>query len=327
MIYKDFQATDFESIPKGEKINARVLDFENNKHLKAFVFSEKAGVYSCLLPVNDTKSKLPELSGILIHYEQFKMPASEMRWHVLIECRTKAYLVNFTEILKEIISELDKGKSDTVKCLHLVISKWRHFLSVPSSEILSEENILGLLGELLLLKTLIDAFKADAISYWAAERGEEDFFINNRVIEVKATLKEKHEHVINGIDQLLILKGKNKFILSLLFLKSENDFDFNLPHVINQCVESLSDFPPALDLFFSKLKLRGYDHRDSNLYLKHNYKLYKGGYFEVNESFPRLTNHELIQPLNSRISKVRYTIDMEGLPNKDFLTTPINDLV
>jgi hypothetical protein len=327
MIYKDFQATDFESIPKGEKINARVLDLENNAHIKAFVFSEKNGVYSCLLPVKDTKSKLPELNGILIQYEQFKMAESEMRWHVLIECRTKAYLVNFTEILKEIISELDKGKSDTVKCLHLVISKWRHFLSVPSSEILSEENIIGLLGELLLLKTLIGTFKDDAISYWAAERGEEDFLINNKVIEVKATLKEKHQHIINGIDQLLILKGKNKFILSLLFLKSENDFDLNLPQLINQCVDNLSDFPPALDIFFSKLKLRGYDHRDSNLYLKHNYKLYKGGYFEVNESFPKLTNNELIQPLNSRISKVRYSIDMEGLPNKDFLSTPINNLI
>ena len=84
MIYKDFQASDFESIPKEEKINARVLDLENNEQLKAFVFSEKAGVYSCLLPVNDTKSRLPELKGLIIQYEQFKMPATEIRWYVLI---------------------------------------------------------------------------------------------------------------------------------------------------------------------------------------------------------------------------------------------------
>lgn len=164
MIYKDFRATDFESIPKGEKINARVLDLENNKDLKVFIFSEKVGIYSCLLPVSETNSKLPELNGLLIQYEQFKMPDSEMRWYVLIECRTTAYLVNFTEILKEIISELDKGKFDTVRCVYLVISKWRHFLSVPSSEILSEENITGLIGELLLLKRLLDAFDAEAIN-------------------------------------------------------------------------------------------------------------------------------------------------------------------
>jgi hypothetical protein len=327
MVYKDFQATDFESIPKGEKINARVLDLENNKRLKVFVFSEKNGVYSCLLPVADTKSKLPELNGLLIQYEQFKMPGSEMRWYILIECRTTAYLTNFTEILKEIISELDKDKFDTVKCVHLIISKWRHFLSVPTSEILSEENIIGLLGELLLLKNLLNAYDTEAVNFWVADRGEEDYIIANRVIEVKATLKEKHEHIINGIDQLLILPARTKIILSLLLIKSENELDFNLPHVISHCAESLADDPAALDSFYTKLKSRGYDLRDANLYLNHNYKLYKGGYFEVDESFPKLTKQQLSQPLHSRISKIRYTIDMEGLPNKDFISSSITEII
>jgi hypothetical protein len=327
MIYKYFQATDFEEIPKGEKINARVLDLENNKELKVLVFSEKVGVYSCLLPVSETSSKIPELKGLLIQYEQFKMPGSEMRWYVLIECRTNAYLVNFTEILKEIISELDKGKFDTIKCVHLVISKWRHFLSVPTSEILSEENIIGLLGELLLLKSLLNAYYAEAINFWVADRGEEDFIIADKVIEVKATLREKHEHIINGIDQLLILPGKSKIILSLLLVKTENEHDYNLPSIINQCAEYLADNPHALDSFYSKLKSRGYDYRDENLYFKYNYTLFKGGYFKVDESFPKLTNDELIQPLNSRINKIRYTIDMEGLPNKDFNTSLISEIV
>jgi hypothetical protein len=327
MIYKDFQATDFESIPKEEKINARVLDLENNKELKVFIFSEKAGIYSCLLPVTEISSKLPELNGLLIQYEQFKMPGSEMRWYVLIECRTAAYLLNFTEILKEIISELDKGKFDTVKCVYLVISKWRHFLSIPASEILSEENIIGLLGELLLLKRLLDAYDTEAINYWVANRGEEDFIKASKVIEVKATLREKHEHIINGIDQLLILPGRSKIILSILLIKSEKDNDLNLPRIIKQCAEYLAYNPSALESFYIKLKSRGYDHRDENLYLNHNYKLYKGGYFKIDESFPKLTNNELIQPLNSRISKIRYTIDMEGLPNKDFLLTELNDVI
>jgi hypothetical protein len=327
MIYKDFQATDFESIPKGEKINARVLDLINNKELKVFVFSEKVGVYSCLLPVSETSSKLPELSGLLIQYEQFKMPGSEMRWYVLIECRSTTYLVNFTEILKEIISEIDKNKFETIKCVNLVISKWRHFLSVPVLEILSEENIIGLLGELLLLISLLDAYYAEAIDFWVADRGEEDYIIADKVIEVKTTLKEKHEHIINGIDQLLVLPGRSKIILSLLLLKSENKQDFNLPRIINQCVEYLADNPYALDSFYSKLKSRGYDHRDENQYFNHKFKLFKGGYFEVDESFPKLTNDELIQPLNSRICKIRYTIDMEGLPNKDFKTSLISDII
>ena len=38
----------------------------------------------------------------------------------------------------------------------------------------------------------------------------------------------------------------------------------------------------------------------------------------------KLTTFELKQSLNSRISKVRYTIDMEGLDNLDFTRTDIN---
>lgn len=115
--------------------------------------------------------------------------------------------------------------------------------------------------------------------------------------------------------------------MSILLVKSENEYDFNLPRIISQCVEYLADDPGVLDAFYYKLKSRGYDHRDANLYFNHNYKLYKGGYFKVDESFPKLTNHELIQPLNSRLSKIRYTIDMEGLPNKDFLLTELSDVI
>jgi hypothetical protein len=327
MNYKDFNATDFKIIPKGEKLNARILELDNNKKISAFVFSEREGVYSCLLPVINTSSKLPELNGLLIQYEQFKMPGADLRWYVLIECKSEAYLVNFTEILKEIIGELDKNKFDTIKCVNLVISKWRHFLSVPTLGILSEDKIIGLLGELLFLRKLIDQYQFNAIEYWVAERGEEDFIFDNNVIEVKSTLKEKHEHIINGIDQLLIIPGRNKKILSLLLVKNENQSGFNLVDLINDCAEYFNINPSAMDSFFEKLKTRGYDHRDSNLYLIYNYNLFKGAFFDVENSFPKLTSSELRQPLNSRISKVRYTLDLEGLASTEFVATSMNQFL
>jgi hypothetical protein len=326
MNYKDFRAEDFLIIPQSDKINARILDLEENKSFKVFVFSEKAGVYSCLLPVNDTKTQLPEMKGLFIKYEQYKMPGSMMEWYVLIECRTEAYLVNFTEILKEIIGEIDKCKHETVKCIQLIISKWRLFLSTPKDELMKEEDIIGLIGELMMLEKLIVDFDINAINYWVADRGEEDIIKDDCVIEVKTTLKEKHEHVINGIDQLLIIPSRSKYILSILLVRSENGTNINLPFLVQNCSQKFAEYPDIIESFYRKLKLRGYDLRDTVFYHKYNYGFVKGGYFLVDDKFPSLTSSDLIQPLNSRISKVRYLLDIEGLINKDFVLTPIKEL-
>lgn len=326
MNYKLFKSEDFEAIPKGEKINARVLDLEKNKQIKVFVFREEEGIYSCLLPVHQTTEKLPELKGLNIQYQEFKMPGKEMCSYVLLECRIQAYLDNYTEILKEIIEELDNGKLNVVKCIDLVISRWRHFLSEPGRIILEEEEIIGLIGELLLLDKVIDEYHHDGIHYWVADRGEEDFIKTNKIIEVKSTLKEKHEHIINGIDQLLIIPETNKYILSLLFFKTNSENSITLPEIIGKCSEKISGNPQIVEAFLKKLKLRRYDLRDAKLYMDYKYKCLKGGYFYINDTFPKLTTSELRLPLNSRISKVRYTLDLEGLFNHDFFNTHIKNI-
>ncbi len=327
MNYKDLKPVDFELIPKGEKISARVLELDIKKDVKIFIFSEKASVYSCLLPVNSTLPKLPEINGLIIQYQLFGEAGSEKKNYILLECRSKAYLPNYTEILKEILSGYDIGNSELLKVINKIISKWRHFLAQPSSLILKEDEIVGLIGELMFLSKLINKNGADALTIWAAEGGEEDFINTRKVIEVKTTLKEKHEHIINGIDQLLVKPSRVKHILSLLISPSASEHSVSLPLKVKECADMFSEDPESYDLFFKKLKIRGYDARDYLQYLEYTYEYISGGYFNVDASFPKLTTDELAAPLNSRISKVRYLLDMEGLPNIDFLLTNLNEVI
>jgi hypothetical protein len=327
MNYKDLKPADFELIPKGEKISARVLELDIKKDFKIFIFSEKNNVYSCLLPVSTTLPKLPEINGLIIQYQLFGEAGSEKKNYILLECRSNAYLPNYTEILKEILAEYDKGNSELLKVINKIISKWRHFLAQPASLILNEDEIVGLIGELMLLSKLINKNGADALTIWAAERGEEDFISTGKVIEVKTTLKEKHEHVINGIDQLLVKPSRVKHILSLLISPSASEHSVSLPLKVKECADMFAEDPESYDLFFKKLKIRGYDARDYLQYLEYTYDYIRGSYFNVDASFPKLTTDELATPLNSRISKVRYSLDMEGLPNIDFLLTDLNEVI
>jgi hypothetical protein len=322
MDYRELKPEVFRGIPSIGGISARVLEYVNRTDLKAYVFSDRPGTYTCLLPVEDTLQELPAITGLDIRYAQFRMDGREMEWHVQVECRTEAYLANFTEIIREIMSEMDRDREvSVVPCVCLVIAKWRHFLSEPAIGIMSEEETVGLLAELMLLKRLIVGYGSSAEGFWIANRGEEDFVREDVAIEVKGSLKEKHEHVINGIDQLNVPNGSTRYVLSLLLVRSGDLAALNLPSLVEECKDGLSDSPAAVDSLFRKLRARGYDPRDSEGYLVYGYSFVKGGYFKVDDSFPKLTTRDLRNPLNSRISKVSYRVDMEGLPSMDFEST------
>lgn len=327
MNYKDLKPSDFELIPKGENITARTLELDIKKDFKIFIFTDKEGAYSCLLPIDSTLVKLPEINGLIIHYQLFGEAGSEKKNYILLECHSKAYLPSYTEIIKEIISEYDKGNSELLKVINKIISKWRHFFAQPVSLIMKEDEIVGLLGELMFLSKLIMVNNTAALTIWTAERGEEDFISTGKVIEVKTSLKEKHEHIINGIDQLLIEPGRVKHILSLLVIPSASEYAINLPTIVKECAEMFVENPGSYDLFFKKLKIRGYDARDYLQYLEFSYEYIRGGYFKVDSSFPKLTTDELAEPLSSRISKLRYSLDMEGLPSSDFLSTDLLEVI
>lgn len=327
MNYKDLKPTDFELIPRGEKITARVIDLDVKKETNIYIFSEKINVFSCLISVDTILPKLPEINGLKIEYQVFGETGLEEKNYILLECHSKSYLSNFTEIIKEILSEYDNQDFELIKVINRVIAKWRYFLAKPSNQILSEDKIIGLIGELMFLSKLILFYYEDSLNIWTANSGEEDFINHGKIIEVKTTLNEKHEHIINGIDQLLIKDGCEKQILSLLLTKSSNLNSISLPIIIDECAGNFVEDPENYDLFYKKLSYRGYDVRDNSEYLEYSYILNRGGYFNVDSSFPKLTKAELASQLNSRISKIRYTVDMEGLPCKDFRTTDLKVII
>jgi hypothetical protein len=102
--------------------------------------------------------------------------------------------------------------------------------------------------------------------------------------------------------------------------------ELTLPQLVNDISSVLSIYPNLVYLFYEKLKARKYDIRDSFYYEPYKYFIYRAGLFKVDDSFPKLTSKELSQPLNSRISKLSYLLDMEGLSNIDLLKVDFKKL-
>ncbi len=326
MNYKNLISDDFFKIPRGGKITARRLDLDKRVDSPVYVFSERPNVYQCILSSDETVSKLPDIAGLLIKHEAYNESGNELKHYILLECSSPGYLKQFTEVIKDVVSEFDNGSLTMAECVRRVIAKWRHFLSEPRSQILDEEEILGLIGELVLLKQLIKSHGPDSVEFWKAEEGEEDFAFKKVMIEVKASVQERHRHVINGIDQLRVLPGFQKYLLSLLFIRSTEQVEITLPSLVGEITSDLERFPMHVDTFFQKLKVRGYDIRDSQDYEAFCYVYARGGYFRIDENFPKLTSGSFAAPLSARISKIRYTLDLEGLDLLDFMKVEIYSL-
>jgi hypothetical protein len=328
MHYKELTSNNFAELPKGDRINARQLVPDIRKDTRIYIFRNASGSHSCLLQALKSNRKLPDIRGINIAYETFGKPDEVKIPFIHLECTMPAYNDNFTEIVREILADFDAGKDEMAKSTDKVIRKWKHFLSDPENALMNEDEILGLTGELMFLHKLIDAYGPESIKMWTADRGEEDFIWQDYVVEVKATLKERHEHIINGIDQLLVIAERIKYILSMLFIKSTSEnLQTTLPALIDDITAMLTEFPEEEELFYRKLKSRGYDARDAAGYLEYKYSMLKGGYFRVDESFPKLTTDELKAPLSPRISKVRYLADLEGLYNLNFNDTDVKTII
>ena len=94
------------------------------------------------------------------------------------------------------------------------------------------------------------------INCWVADSQPIDFSIQNNLIEVKTTLKDKHSHIINGLDQLKIIKSKSKYILSILVKKSDikTKDTLNLINCIEQIESKIAEEPEIKDIFYSKIK-------------------------------------------------------------------------
>ena len=145
---------------------------------------------------------------------------------------------------------------------------------------------MGLIGELILLNKLIDT-SVHNINYWVADTQSIDFSIQNNLIEVKTTLKDKHSHIINGLDQLKIIEGKNKYILSILVKKSDlkTSDTLNLLDYIEQIENKIAEDPEIQDIFYLKLKKVGYNEINRTKYTDYNFIVIDKLFYNVNENW------------------------------------------
>lgn len=190
---------------------------------------------------------------------------------------------------------------------------------------LTDEKEAGLLGELLLLRHVIDVIGEDAaIATWLGpESGEHDFGFEDFEAEVKTTRSEARVHVIGSETQLMPSPGRPLHLISIqLTLAGHGQDGFTLPQLVDEVRSRVEHSARALD---DRLESAGWQDEARDLYtLRFQYRS-RPRAFLVDELFPAITRPRLdeVVPQPVHVGSVSYRLDVTDFPFTD-APAPLN---
>ena len=293
-------------------VSARRIDHNHNldlfwarDHLGRYLF-----IYEFLYEGTFPKKSLSDLVGIETAYIPANRHTSTDRLVLLLNEQSNWEL--FFSLCNDLVQATQKEQTSisAVQTILRRLTRWHEFLKNSRRGLLSEEQIKGLIGELLFLKNhLIPEFGAgEAIDFWQGpEELPQDFNVNNAAIEVKCQSGATSPYVmITSANQLCPqLPEMFLFVVTLGKSTPETKNVINLPVLIEAIREDLqSENSGQIERFNDLLYMTGYI--DSDRYLDFSYLLTEEQMFQVTEGFPRICANDI----HCGIVKLAYSISL-----------------
>ncbi|MGB5157361.1 PD-(D/E)XK motif protein [Desulfobacterium sp. N47] len=299
--------------PPSKDVSARRIDHTHSldlfwardhfgRYLFVYEFSSEAESISNI--------NLPDLVGIQTAYIPANGSINSNRLVLLLNEQSNWEL--FLSLCNDLVQATRQSKTSAsaVQTILRRLTRWHEFLRKNRSELLTEEKIKGLIGELLFIRNyLIPTFGSGrAIQFWQGTEGlPQDFNINNSAIEVKCQSGATSPYVrISSAEQLCPqLPEMYLFVITLGKSTPETENAINLPGLISNIRDILqSDTSSHIERFNDLLHMIGYI--DSDSYLDFTYILAGEKMFQVTEGFPRICNHDI----HHGIVKLSYDISL-----------------
>jgi hypothetical protein len=299
------------------------LALSDNEESDLHIFRDKYGKYHFAVEdakVTKTDIDDPQVNGLQFQLISYRFENGKISQFIDLTCSISGYLVEFTEVVKEVSKEILEDKQQPLYAFNKVINNWLSFWSEQKKEILNEEEQIGLICELITLNKLCEINSDYALKSWTGPLGEKhDFNFSDWNFEVKGTRKSKRTHSINGIDQLNPPYNKRLGFISFQLTTSYNEHSINLTDLIESIIKIHFDNKPNLIVKLNDLLARtGYNPIHAEEYKKFKVEVIESTFFEVDENFPKLISRMLNEPLNTRVSSLRYDISLEGVSGTYF---------
>lgn len=223
----------------------------------------------------------------------------------------------FALLADEILSEMGARPDDPSAVCQTVLNRWRELFERAFSARMSGEALRGLIGELIVLRRMIDAEATGALTSWVGPSGHRfDFLSGTSALETKAsTGREGRSVEIHGVDQLDPPPG-GELYLAFLRLEAVPGGAYSVPGLIDELIESGIS---RHDLH-RKLVEAGFPVTEREEYVDDRFELRDFLIFLIDGSMPRIVPSSFAGgSVPEGVSQVRYRVDLDrsGSPPLD----------
>lgn len=241
-----------------------------------------------------SRNALPQSLGFVAHLARFEHDP-ERSSSLVLEATEPHFNSVFGVLAENLVTRiLAREQQETALSVFIAsLQQWRRFFDSTGPEGLSEEKLIGLLGELEFLQDFAIRHISTAVTALSGWVGPDplskDFEYPRCAVEVKATAgREPMKAHING-ERQLDDQGVGSLFLFVLLVERAAAGGTTVPELVQSIRVLLPEGSPARLTFEEKLLAYGYHdmHRvryDSSRFIVHGYRL-----FHVRPGFPRLT--------------------------------------
>lgn len=223
-----------------------------------------------------------------------------------------SYKPMFLTVCRDIIEYCcQKGKGKAIQSASERWKYWREVFANKKENILSENEIKGLLGELVVLNEhfMSEYDEKTAVSAWMGPlMGHKDFEINNTWYEVKTVNQNASEVHISSLEQLDSPVEGHLVVVQMEKTNEVNNLAININDYVSLIENKITDLN-LKEEFWNRLTNVGYEYNEE--YKKFNFVYYAKTYYTVKDDFPRLTRDSV----NRKISSAEYSILLDGIEN------------
>lgn len=178
---------------------------------------------------------------------------------------------------------------------------------------ISESQQLGLVGELLVLQSLLDAApEAHVLDWWLGPASEQhDYAFAEFDAEIKTTLSERRRHMISGPGQLRPNPGRPLWVVSIQLTRAGGAQGDSLASLVASLYDRLTD----RSAFVNALHGLGWRDEDADLYDTSYLLRTSPAAFLVDDSFPAITYSRLAEsvPRSDLVAELSYRVDITDL--------------
>ena len=227
-----------------------------------------------------------------------------------LHCRISSLDRVFERLVEDALKRLSVDSSAPVATCRKVLGDWRALLRAAGQSV-TRETIVGLVGELAVLRLFAGLDPAGALDAWRGpSMSVHDFVRGGAELEVKTTTSVDGNFVsISNIDQL-----DPTLVASLHLVVVHAREDATAPS-LDERIDELIGLGLPQDALLAKVASTGYVY-GSGVPIEDRFRIRSVRAWVVGDSFPGLRRAELGEARLKGVSKIRYELALDSAPKR-----------